>query len=634
MAGGVTVGSAFVQIVPSAQGLKGSISNILNKEAGSAGESSGKNVALGLAKKLGGAMAAAGVGAAIAKGLKASLGAGGTYEQLEGGVKKLFGNDAMKTVIGNANKAFSTAGMSANKYMDTVTSFSASLISSLGGNTAKAAKHADLAIRDMSDNANTFGTDMEAVQNAYQGFAKGNFTMLDNLKLGYGGTQTEMLRLVNDSGVLKEKVDDIKDVSFDDMILAIHKIQENMNITGTTAKEASGTLEGSFNSMKASAENFLTSLATGNNVKDSLGNLLSTFKDWSVGNLLPMLGQIFSSLGSLIVEGFSNIDWASVGPNIYNGLQSMLSKGIELVRSKLGNSEGGNLLAGLFQNMSKYVTYIRNVFGGIMQNISPILTEIKDNMVIAFQTAWTAIQPLLPVLQSLWDKLTGTGNQTRMISVFSNVFSVILKTVVVYLKGYSIVMRAVGSVIRTVIATVKNIITAFQTFKTTVTTTAQNILTSVRTKFNAVKNAIITPIRSAINRAQGMWGTFKAKLSAPFRLMSGLRVPHISVTGGSAPYGIAGMGTKPTISVKWNKEGGIFDAASIIGYGVGEAGAEAIVPLDRFWNTLDEKLGSVGSSSGGTGVVTIMLDGSVIAKSTIDYINGQVQRYGTSPITV
>ena len=172
-----------------------------------------------------------------------------SYEQLRGGVEKLFGND-MQQVLDNADKAFKTAGMDANTYMETVTNFSASLISGLGGDTKKAAEYADMAIRDMSDNANTFGTSMESVQYAYQGFAKQNYTMLDNLKLGYGGTKEEMARLVRESGILGEAGKDLtaknldQKVSYDQIIQAIHITQERLKITGTTAKEAAGTIEG------------------------------------------------------------------------------------------------------------------------------------------------------------------------------------------------------------------------------------------------------------------------------------------------------------------------------------------------------------------------------------------------------
>lgn len=223
------------------------------------------------------------------------------FEQLEGGVKKLFGDD-FQTVIDNANNGFASAGMSANDYMDTVTSFSASLISGLNGDTAKAAQIADIAIKDMSDNANTFGTDMESIQNAYQGFAKGNFTMLDNLKLGYGGTQEEMARLINESGVLGDSMnvtaETVKDVPFDQMILAINKTQERMGIMGTTSKEASTTIEGSTNAMKASWQNLLTGMASGGDLTPLINNFVDSVM--TLGhNLIPVIQNVIQGMGQL-----------------------------------------------------------------------------------------------------------------------------------------------------------------------------------------------------------------------------------------------------------------------------------------------------------------------------------------------
>ena len=220
------------------------------------------------------------------------------YQQLTGGVAKLFG-DSAGVVEANAQQAFRTAGVSANDYMESVTSFSASLISGLGGNTAEAASIADQAIRDMSDNANTFGTSMDSIMYAYQGFAKQNYTMLDNLKLGYGGTASEMARLINDSGVLgdtmKVTAENVNSVSFDKIIEAIHVVQERMNITGTTANEAASTVEGSINSMKGSWTNLLAALGSGNGVDDAMNNFMSSLQG-VIKNVAPVVGTVFSGI--------------------------------------------------------------------------------------------------------------------------------------------------------------------------------------------------------------------------------------------------------------------------------------------------------------------------------------------------
>lgn len=286
-----------------------------------------------------------------------------TYEQLVGGVETLFKGSA-DVVQQYAADAYQTAGMSANEYMDTVTSFSASLISGLGGDTAQAAEVANVAITDMADNANKMGTDMESIQNAYQGFAKQNYTMLDNLKLGYGGTQSEMIRLINDSGVLEDEITSLDGVSFDTMIAAIHKVQQNMGITGTTAAEAASTVEGSMNSMKSAWTNMLTSLGTGNTatVQTAVQNLVNTAYNFIVNNALPLIGTIATSIGTLIVEN---------APNIMASISSLLQQAVTWLtenRAVIGETVGNFL--------TDAVTMIVENAPGILAAIGSLLVEV------------------------------------------------------------------------------------------------------------------------------------------------------------------------------------------------------------------------------------------------------------------
>lgn len=234
------------------------------------------------------------------------------YEQLVGGVETLF-DKSSNTVIENAKKAYTTAGLSANEYMETVTSFSASLLQSLGGDTEAAARYADMAITDMSDNANKMGSDMESIQNAYQGFAKQNYTMLDNLKIGYGGTKTEMERLITDAEKLNSGFKAARDengnlaLSYSDVVDAIHIVQTNMGITGTTAKEASSTISGSIASMKSAWANWLTSLADENgNVEETTQHLIDTFIT-VVKNAAPVAWEVAKGLGKAIIEGLGSL---------------------------------------------------------------------------------------------------------------------------------------------------------------------------------------------------------------------------------------------------------------------------------------------------------------------------------------
>lgn len=225
---------------------------------------------------------------------------GAALEQSIGGVETLFKENA-SVVKANADAAFKTAGLSANEYMSQVTSFSASLLSSLGGDTAKAAEVADMAMIDMADNANKFGTDMESIQNAYQGFAKQNYTMLDNLKLGYGGTQEEMQRLLQDASKISGVKYDISNLS--DVYSAIHVIQNELGVTGTTAKEAGQTFSGSFSAMKAAAKNVLGNMAIGGDITGSMEQLVDSASTFLFDNAVPMIGRVFSSLPSVVKTG-------------------------------------------------------------------------------------------------------------------------------------------------------------------------------------------------------------------------------------------------------------------------------------------------------------------------------------------
>ncbi|MDO4659652.1 PblA [Streptococcus sp.] len=294
------IAQAYVQLIPSARGITGKIQSLLNPEASAAGQSAGQSLGsslVGIMKKV---IVAAGIG----KAFSAAIREGAALQQSLGGIETLFKGSADK-VKGYANEAYKTTGLSANAYMENVTGFSASLLQSLGGDTNKAAETANMAMIDMSDNANKMGTSMESIQMAYQGFAKQNYTMLDNLKLGYGGTKQEMQRLLADAEKLTGVKYDINNLS--DVYSAIHTIQENLDITGTTAKEAASTFSGSFESMKAAAQNVLGKLALGENILPSLHALLKTTSTFLFDNFLPMIGNVFSGLGLVLTEGISQI---------------------------------------------------------------------------------------------------------------------------------------------------------------------------------------------------------------------------------------------------------------------------------------------------------------------------------------
>ena len=293
MPDGIELAKAYVQIVPSAEGIQGKITEALGGEPAAAGDAAGQSLGAQLVGTLKKVIAAAGIGKIISE----SINLGGALQQSLGGVETLF-KDSADTVKEYAAQAYRTVGLSANDYMEQTTSFAASLLSSVSQDTNAAAQLANMAMVDMADNANKMGTDMQDIQNAYQGFAKQNYTMLDNLKLGYGGTQAEMQRMLNDATKISGVKYDLGNLA--DMYSAIHIIQQEMDITGTTAKEAATTLTGSFAAMKAAAENVMGNWSTGADLTEPLQALADTAQTFLVDNLLPMIGNVLAGIPEIV----------------------------------------------------------------------------------------------------------------------------------------------------------------------------------------------------------------------------------------------------------------------------------------------------------------------------------------------
>lgn len=420
-----------------------------------------------VSKAMTGAVAAVGTGAAAI--VKSSLGVVANMEQQVGGVETLF-KDSAKTVIRNANNAFKTAQLSANDYMSTVTSFSASLLQGLGGDTAKAAEIADMAIIDMADNANKMGTNMQDIQNAYQGFAKQNYTMLDNLKLGYGGTQSEMIRLINDSGILNEKISDLDNVTFDQMIQAIHKVQENLGITGTSAKEASTTIEGSVNSAKAAWENFEAGVISANDLVDTFWTAAQNILN-NLGQMIPRLGKtgmdVLESLSGKIGEAVPQLKvfTDSVG-NLADKLQNMstdelmnLGKTVAVLAgaapafSALGKSAGtcgdilgglGEISGGVLAKLNKMPGDIKKL-GGKMKAGAKTLSTAKDALLIPFEGMEEQISGALGKI-TYHVKYYGVGIQNQISKLGAPVTNAVSKFTAPIRKLGSIIGGSLGKV--------------------------------------------------------------------------------------------------------------------------------------------------------------------------------------------
>lgn len=346
---------------------------------------------------------------------KKSLEAFASYEQLTGGVETLFKNSA-GVVEQYAQQAYQSAGMSANEYMETITGFSASLLQSLGNDTAKAAEYGNQAVVDMSDNANKMGTSMSSIQYAYQGFAKQNYTMLDNLKLGYGGTKSEMERLISDANRVKEANGEMADLSIDsfaDVVEAIHIIQTEMGITGTTAEEAATTIEGSVNSMKGAWENWLTALAAPElDVGVATEQLVSSFET-VVSNVIPRVQEIAGSLGEVILIGIQSTmtpeQFSFIQP-IFDGLGSAIS-GVVSAFSSLGEAFS-NLFAAL-QPVMPFIAYIAGLLGtvlvGAIAGVVSAIAGVVDTVSTAVTTVISFVSNLVPNIQATFSSIVAAA---------------------------------------------------------------------------------------------------------------------------------------------------------------------------------------------------------------------------------
>lgn len=553
------LGKAYVQIIPSAKGISGSISSAIAPEAVSAGQSAGLGLGSTLSKVAIGAIAAAGIGKAIS----ASITEGGALQQSIGGIQTLF-KDSAQTVINYAQKAYKTAGVSANEYMENVTSFSASLISSLGGNTKEAAELANTAMIDMSDNANKMGTDMESITQTYQSLARGNYAMLDNLKLGYGGTKSEMERLMRDAEKLTGEHYTVGD--FADTVKAIHAVQESMGITGTTAKEASETLTGSFASMKAAFKDVLGNLADGElDITPSLQGLAESTATFLFGNFIPMVGRIFASLPSAILtfikaaipafqQGLQNL-FDSAGLKIdfsfidFSGIQDLIDNILPALKAGFENFISAvqpaidplvqsfqalwgaivqlwnavqpviSALATVLKPVLEWLgTFIGTVVNVAIQTLSFVIEDLKSR--IEFLTSIVnfvvqAFQTGISVFESVWNWISNLSSSFSGLSVVGQFLSNIMSSA----------WTAIQNAVQTASSAISGAVSWIQSVFNNVAGVADYVKGVISTAWNAVMNVINTVkniITSAMSSASGAFNSFSGTVSAVSGAVSGI----------------------------------------------------------------------------------------------------------------
>ena len=417
MADGIELGKAYVQIVPSAQGIKSALTEMFDEETEGLGEQTGQSIGQELIGTLKKVIVAAGIGKIISD----SINMGGALQQSLGGVETLF-KDSADTVKEYAAQAYRTVGLSANDYMEQTTSFAASLLSSVSQDTDAAAQLANMAMVDMADNANKMGTDMQDIQNAYQGFAKQNYTMLDNLKLGYGGTQAEMQRLLNDATKISGVKYDLGNLA--DMYSAIHIIQQEMDITGTTAKEAATTLTGSFAAMKAAAENVMGNWSTGADLTEPLQALADTAQTFLVDNLLPMIGNVLAGIPEIVYSLVPEL--LQTGTELLSSLAQGFTEGIpeffstalpqllaftdQLRDNAASFVDAGlnlitQLLNGLIAGLPDLIAYVPDIIINICGIINDNMPKILGEGVAIIVQLVVGIVKAMPDLLANWKKI-------------------------------------------------------------------------------------------------------------------------------------------------------------------------------------------------------------------------------------
>lgn len=501
------VATAYVQIIPSARGISGGIEQALGGDA--AVSSAGASIGGKLTGAIKAAITAAGLGAALGKALTE----GAALEQSIGGVETLFKGSASQ-VTAAADQAFRTAGVSANNYMEQVTSFSATLLQGLGGDTAAAAGYADKAIVQMSDNANKMGTDMSAIQYAYQGFAKDNYTMLDNLKLGYGGTQSEMARLINDSGVLGDSVkvtaDTVKDVPFSSIIDAIGVIQDNLGITGTTAEEAATTLSGSFASMQAAASNVMANLTLGRDVGPALQGLAQTVTTFLTGNLLPAIGNILSALVLQVIPVGTQM-LQSLGAGLAQGVPNFLAQALPMVlqftetlRTNFGNivDAGIDLLLNLAQGIAnglptliEYVPQIVTNIAGLINDNAPKLLAAGLHIIVTLGLGLIqAIPTLIANIPQIIQAVVSVFTEFNWISLGSNIITMLK-------NGITSMVSAVQSAGTSIFDAVKN---AIANLPATLQSLGSNAITSMANGLKSMLGSVLSAARGILTGIVGI----------------------------------------------------------------------------------------------------------------------------------
>lgn len=641
---GTSLGTAYVQVVASAQGIQGSLTKALSGEASSAGSSAGSM----LAGKIKGAIIAAGIGTALVAGIKSALAETGELQQSYlGGIDTLYGEAAEKAR--EYARAAQEAGISQSNYSQQAVSFGAALKQAYGGDTSQAIEAANMAILDMADNAAKMGTPLQSIQDAYQGFARGQFVLLDNLKLGYGGTKTEMERLLADAEQISGVHYDISNLG--DIYNAIHVIQGELGLTGVAAEEAQSTLTGSFEGMKAAWQNLIGNIGLGENVEASMQSFTTAVSNYLFNNLFPTIGTIFQSLPT------------AISTFIQTGLPQFMAAGMQIITTLAMGAQTAlpgmitTIMTGLVTMSGQLRTYAAKFIDVGLTFVKNIAMGIIQNIPTFIQTVPQIITNLAGIINDNAPKIINTG------------LSIIKALVVGLIKGIPILVENIPQIIQALWAVfmaiqwanlgkmaVTGIGKGLKAAAGQIKTAAKNIvdkitapikaipgkisgaISSIKTKlsfsglaskvsqvFKNIKDKITEPITKAKEKVSDIIGKIKGYFPFNIGKIINLKTPSISMSTGSKKVLGKTITYPKGFSVSWHakamEDPYMFRGATL--FGAGESGDEVLYGRNALMRDISDAVGG----NGGDIVVNLNYDASDDATDMLRDLTRNIRRY-------